>query len=37
VDVLNPGQTATVVLSFANPTNRGITYTPRVLAGAGAR
>jgi len=31
---LQPGQTATVVLQFSNPTNGGITHTPRVL-GAG--
>ena len=33
--VLNPGERATIVLEFTNPTNRGITYLTRVLAGGG--
>lgn len=36
-NALTPGETATVVLEFTNPTNRGITYNTRVLAGAGTR
>jgi len=32
---INPGATATVVLQFANPGNAAISYTLRVLAGAG--
>lgn len=31
--VWNPGQSVTINLEFVNPTNAGITYTPRVLAG----
>jgi hypothetical protein len=34
---LVPGHSVTVTLQFNNPTNQGITYTPRVLAGAGTR
>jgi len=32
---LTAGQAATVQLQFANPTKAGITYTPRILSGAG--
>jgi len=32
-NVLNPGQTATVTLDFADPSRGGISYTARVLAG----
>jgi hypothetical protein len=35
--VLSAGETATVVLEFANPSNHPITYTLRILAGAGQR
>jgi hypothetical protein len=35
--VLSPGESATVILEFKNPANRGITYTTRVLAGPGER
>lgn len=35
--VLSPGETATVTLEFTNPTKQSITYTTRVLAGAGCR
>ena len=34
---LAPGGVATVGLDFSNPTNALITYTPRILAGAGIR
>jgi probable HAF family extracellular repeat protein len=34
---LNPGQSALVILDFNNPTNQGISYLPRVLAGPGTR
>ncbi|MEI4927411.1 hypothetical protein Q8G50_33385, partial [Klebsiella pneumoniae] len=34
---LNPGASAVVTLQFNNPTKAGITYTTRVLAGAGTR
>jgi hypothetical protein len=34
---LAPGQSATATLAFTNSTNQGITYTPRVLVGSGAR
>lgn len=34
---LASGQSSTVTLSFTNPTNAGITYTPRVLAGPQGR
>lgn len=36
-NVLSPGETATVLLEFANPTNQNITYSTRVLSGAGNR
>jgi hypothetical protein len=36
-NVLSPGESVTVVLDFQNPSNRGITYNTRVLAGPGAR
>ena len=36
-NVLSPGETATVMLQFTDPTNQGITYNTRVLAGAGCR
>jgi hypothetical protein len=35
--VLNPGESATVGLQFLNPTDISITYSLRVLAGAGER
>jgi hypothetical protein len=35
--LLKIGEKATVLLEFANPTNRAIGYSPRVLAGSGAR
>ncbi len=35
--LLNPGQTATLTLQLRNSTSGPITYTPRVLVGAGAR
>jgi glucose/arabinose dehydrogenase len=35
--VLAPGETSTVVLEFANPSQQGITYSTRVLAGGGNR
>ena len=34
---LAPGATATVGINFVDPTNTLITYTPRILAGAGTR
>jgi hypothetical protein len=34
---LAPGQSVTVTLDFANPTNQGISYTARVLIGGGNR
>jgi hypothetical protein len=34
---LAPGQSVTVTLDFANPTNQGISYTARVLVGGGNR
>jgi hypothetical protein len=33
IGALAPGQTVNVYLQFSNPTNRPITYTPRVVAG----
>ena len=36
-NVFGPGQTLTLTLDFTNPSNQGITYTTRVLAGTGAR
>ena len=35
--VMAPGESAVVVLEFVNPTNAGITYATRVLAGPGCR
>jgi hypothetical protein len=35
--VLSPGESATAALEFINPSNQGITYGTRVLAGAGTR
>jgi probable HAF family extracellular repeat protein len=35
--ILAPGQSVTATLQFSNPTNQGITYIPRVLAGSGTR
>ncbi len=35
--ILSPGEVATVTLEFTNPTRAGITYSTRVLAGAGSR
>ena len=32
---MTPGESAVVVLEFVNPTNAGITYAARVLAGPG--
>jgi hypothetical protein len=34
---LAPGHSVTATLQFSNPTNQGITYSPRVLAGSGTR
>jgi hypothetical protein len=36
-NVLSPGESATGVLEFTNPSNESITYDARVLAGAGSR
>ena len=36
-NVLSTGESAVVVLEFANPSNQGITYATRVLAGSGGR
>lgn len=36
-NVLSPGEIVTVVLEFSNPSNKGITYTTRVLAGSEER
>ncbi|MCS6862530.1 MAG: SBBP repeat-containing protein, partial [Abditibacteriales bacterium] len=36
-NALKPGKRAKVTLEFINPSHRGITYTARVLAGAGER
>ncbi len=36
-NVFSPGESAFVILDFKNPSNRGITYTTRVLAGPGER
>ena len=36
-NVLNAGESAVVVLEFANPSNQGITYSTRVLAGSNGR
>jgi hypothetical protein len=36
-NILTPGESTTVVLEFTNPSNRGITYNTRVLAGPGLR
>jgi hypothetical protein len=36
-NLLSPGQTATTILEFTNPTNQGIAYNTRVLAGTGNR
>jgi hypothetical protein len=36
-NVLSVGEGVTVVLEFANPSNQGITYTARVLAGSNGR
>jgi hypothetical protein len=35
--VLSPGESVTVVLEFTNPTNVGITYSTRILAGPNGR
>ena len=35
--ILGPGEVVTAKLEFFNPTRQGITYTTRVLAGAGSR
>jgi hypothetical protein len=35
--ILSPGESASVTLEFTNPSNKSITYTARVLAGAGSR
>ena len=35
--VFNPGEMASMILEFTNPTNQGITYSTRVLAGTGIR
>ncbi len=35
--LLTPGESAAIVLEFVNPTNAGITYATRVVAGAGCR
>jgi hypothetical protein len=34
---LPPGQSVNVTLQFSNPTNQGIVYAPRILAGSGTR
>lgn len=34
---LSPGQSVSIVLQFTDPTKAGITYTPRILAGAAVR
>ncbi len=34
---LNPGESVSITLQFSDPTEAGITYTTRVLAGAGSR
>jgi len=34
---LNPRERATVILEFSNPSGQAISYTPRVVTGAGAR
>ena len=36
-NLLTPGEQVSITLEFVNPTKQGITYTPRVLAGAGCR
>jgi len=36
-NVFSPGESATVVLEFDNPSNQGITYNTRLLAGKGDR
>ena len=36
-NVLSPGETITVILDFVNPTNAGITYGTRIIAGSGCR
>lgn len=36
-NTLAPNQTVTLTLEFTNPSNQGITYTTRVLTGAGSR
>jgi hypothetical protein len=36
-NVLIPGEVATVILEFNNPSNQAITYATRILAGPGAR